>query len=203
MHIEDQVMAKRCGYRPNKAIVSKEEMVDRIKEAVDAKTDASFVVMARTDALASEGLDAALEWAAAYVEAGVVTEVWQYQKFVEALNVPILTNITELGKTPMLSVEEPGAAGVSLVLYPLSAFRAMNAAALKVYQTIRREGTQQGVIDLMQTRSELYEFLNYHDTKKSWMNCSLPQGGEINDNGKKTRRLSRDYSRSNGDCYGG
>lgn len=173
VHIEDQMMAKRCGHRPNKAIVSKDEMADRIKTAVDAKTDGSFVVMARTDALASEGLDAALERAAAYVEAGAdmifaeaVTEVWQYRKFAEAVNVPILANITEFGQTPMLSVEELGAAGVSLVLYPLSAFRAMNAAALQVYQTIRREGTQKSVIDMMQTRNELYEFLEYHEYEK-------------------------------------
>jgi methylisocitrate lyase len=173
VHIEDQIMAKRCGHRPNKAIVSSGEMVDRVKAAVDAKTDASFVIMARTDALASEGLDAAIERAAAYVEAGAdmifaeaVTEAWQYQKFAEATKVPILANITEFGKTPMLTADELRDAGVGLVLYPLSAFRAMSAAALRVYQTIRTEGTQRNMIDSMQTRNELYEFLHYHDYEK-------------------------------------
>lgn len=173
VHIEDQIMAKRCGHRPNKAIVSSGEMVDRVKAAVDAKTDASFVIMARTDALASEGLDAAIERAAAYVEAGAdmifaeaVTEAWQYQKFAEVIKVPILANITEFGKTPMLTADELRDAGVGLVLYPLSAFRAMSAAALKVYQAIRTEGTQRNMIDSMQTRNELYTFLHYHDYEK-------------------------------------
>jgi methylisocitrate lyase len=173
VHIEDQVMAKRCGHRPNKAIVSKNEMVDRIKAAVDAREDSSFVLMARTDALASEGFNQALERAAAYVEAGAdmifaeaVTEIGQYRKFTELLNVPILANITEFGKTPMFTAEELGEAGIKLVLYPLSAFRAMNAAALKVYEAIRIDGTQKNVLDMMQTRSELYEFLNYHEYEK-------------------------------------
>jgi methylisocitrate lyase len=173
VHLEDQVMAKRCGHRPNKAIVSSGEMINRIKAAVDAKTDASFVIMARTDALASEGLNAAVERAAAYAEAGAdmifteaVTELWQYKKFAEVLKVPILANITEFGKTPLFTIEELRAADVQLVLYPLSAFRAMNAAALKVYTTIRSEGTQKNVIDQMQTRSELYDFLNYHDYER-------------------------------------
>ncbi|WP_308638067.1 methylisocitrate lyase [Paenibacillus silvisoli] len=173
VHIEDQVMAKRCGHRPGKAIVSQAEMVDRIKAAVDAKTDADFVVMARTDALAVEGIDAAIERSLACVEAGAdmifaeaVADLEQYRKFAEAVKVPVLANITEFGKTPLFTTEELGQAGVSLVLYPLSAFRAMNAAALKVYRTIRAHGTQRDVVDVMQTRQELYEFLNYYDYEK-------------------------------------
>jgi methylisocitrate lyase len=168
-HIEDQVQAKRCGHRPGKAIVSLDEMVDRIKAAVDARTDASFVVMARTDALANEGLQAALDRAAACVEAGAdmvfpeaVTELPQYTAFAERCGVPVLANITEFGATPLWSVDELRAVGVGLVLYPLSAFRAMNAAALKVYEAVRRDGTQAGVLSSMQTRAELYEFLGYH-----------------------------------------
>ena len=169
MHIEDQVMQKRCGHRPNKEIVSKEEMVDRIKAAVDARTDRSFVVMARTDALANEGFDPALQRLKSYVEAGAdmvfpeaVTELGMYRKIAEALQVPVLANITEFGKTPLFTVDELRAAGVAIVLYPLSAFRAMNQAALNVYRKIRTEGTQKNVLGSMQTRDELYDYLNYH-----------------------------------------
>lgn len=168
-HIEDQVQAKRCGHRPGKAIVPGEEMVDRIKAAVDARTDASFVIMARTDALASEGLNAALDRAAACVEAGAdmvfpeaVTELVQYRAFAERTRVPVLANITEFGSTPLFTLDELRSADVSLALYPLSAFRAMNAAALNVYQHIRKDGTQKNVLDTMQTRAELYDFLGYH-----------------------------------------
>jgi methylisocitrate lyase len=168
-HIEDQVQAKRCGHRPGKEIVSSEEMVDRIKAAVDARTDASFVIMARTDALASEGLNAALDRAAACVEAGAdmvfpeaVTELSQYASFAERTEVPVLANITEFGATPLWTVEELKAVGVGIVLYPLSAFRAMNAAALRVYEAVRKDGTQKHVVDTMQTRAELYDFLGYH-----------------------------------------
>ena len=167
-HIEDQVAAKRCGHRPNKAVVSKAEMVDRIKAAVDARTD-DFVIMARTDALAVEGMDAAIERAVACVEAGAdmifpeaMTELAQYEQFIKAVDVPVLANITEFGATPLFTTEELGGVGVSLVLYPLSAFRAMNKAALNVYQVLRSEGTQANVIDTMQTRMELYDYLNYH-----------------------------------------
>ncbi|MGV8893020.1 MAG: methylisocitrate lyase [Burkholderiaceae bacterium] len=170
IHIEDQVGAKRCGHRPNKEIVSKQEMVDRIKAAVDARTDDNFVIMARTDALASEGLESALERSIAYVEAGAdmlfpeaITELSMYQKFAAAVKVPVLANITEFGATPLFTVEELKSADVSLVLYPLSAFRAMNKAAENVYTAIRRDGTQQSVIDTMQTRMELYDRINYHD----------------------------------------
>jgi methylisocitrate lyase len=169
MHIEDQVGAKRCGHRPGKELVSKEEMVDRIKAAVDAKTDPDFVVMARTDALAVEGLERAIERALACVEAGAdavfpeaMTELSMYRKFVEAVKVPVLANITEFGATPLFTLQELRSAGVAIALYPLSAFRAMNAAALKVYNVIRREGTQKSVLDLMQTRADLYETLDYH-----------------------------------------
>ncbi len=169
MHIEDQVQAKRCGHRPGKAIVSHEEMVDRIKAAVDARTDSDFVVMARTDALAVEGLQAAIDRVSLYAEAGAdmvfpeaVTRLGMYRQFAAAAQVPILANITEFGVTPLFTVEELAEANVSLVLYPLSAFRAMNAAALKVYRAIRNEGSQKNVIDTMQTRAELYEFLDYH-----------------------------------------
>ena len=168
-HIEDQVQAKRCGHRPGKASVSSEEMVDRIKAAVDARSDASFVIMARTDALASEGLNAALDRAAACVEAGAdmvfpeaVTELSQYREFAVKTKVPVLANITEFGSTPLWSVEELRGADVAMVLYPLSAFRAMNAAALKVYEHIRGDGTQKNVIGTMQTRTELYDYLGYH-----------------------------------------
>lgn len=169
VHIEDQVLAKRCGHRPNKAIVSLSEMVDRVKAAVDAKTDADFVIMARTDSLAVEGLQAAIDRACACAEAGAdmifpeaVTELSMYKQFAAAVKVPVLANITEFGSTPLFSVDELRSADVSMVLYPLSAFRAMNQAALKVYQAVRNDGSQKNVIDLMQTRAELYEHLDYH-----------------------------------------
>ncbi len=169
MHIEDQVQAKRCGHRPGKEIVPKDEMVDRIKAAADARTDADFVIMARTDALAVEGLDAAIERARACVEAGAdmifpeaMTELAMYRKFADAVQVPVLANITEFGKTPLFTVDELRSANVSLVLYPLSAFRAMNKAALMVYEAVRREGTQKNVLGGMQTRDELYDYLDYH-----------------------------------------
>jgi methylisocitrate lyase len=167
-HIEDQVQAKRCGHRPGKAIVSKDEMVDRIKAAADARTS-DFVIMARTDALAVEGLDAAIARARACVEAGAdiifpeaVTELDHYRLFAEAVGVPVLANITEFGATPLYTTEELAGADVGLVLYPLSAFRAMNKAALNVYEAIRRDGTQRQTLDSMQTRMELYDFLGYH-----------------------------------------
>ena len=168
MHIEDQVGAKRCGHRPGKELVPKEEMVDRIKAAVDAKTDPDFVVMARTDALAVEGLERAIERALACVDAGAdavfpeaITELSMYRKFADAVKVPVLANITEFGATPLFALQELRSAGVAIALYPLSAFRAMNAAALRVYNAIRKEGTQKNVVDLMQTRDDLYEALDY------------------------------------------
>jgi methylisocitrate lyase len=169
MHIEDQIGAKRCGHRPNKELVSQAEMVDRIKAAVDAKTDPDFVVMARTDALAVEGLAAAIDRACACVEAGAdmifpeaITELAMYRQFAAAVKVPILANITEFGATPLFTLDELRAADVALALYPLSAFRAMNKAALDVYQTLRRDGTQQKSVPAMQTRMELYDYLGYH-----------------------------------------
>jgi methylisocitrate lyase len=169
MHIEDQVGAKRCGHRPGKELVSTGEMVDRVKAAVDARPDPDFVVMARTDALAVEGLEAAIDRAAACVEAGAdmifpeaITELAMYRRFVDAVRVPVLANITEFGQTPLFTVDELRSAGVSIALYPLSAFRAMNQAALGVYRTLRRDGTQKAAVDGMQTRSELYDFLGYH-----------------------------------------
>jgi methylisocitrate lyase len=169
MHIEDQVGAKRCGHRPNKEIVSKEEMVDRIKAAADARTDPGFVIMARTDALAVEGEERAIERAVACVEAGAdmifpeaITELESYRRFAQAVKVPVLANITEFGQTPLFKVDELAGAGVGLVLYPLSAFRAMNKAAENVYRAIQRDGTQAGVVDTMQTRAELYEVIGYH-----------------------------------------
>ena len=169
LHIEDQVGAKRCGHRPNKAIVSKEEMVDRICAAVDAKTDPDFVIMARTDALAVEGLDAAIERAEAYVEAGAemlfpeaITELAMYRQFADAVQVPILANITEFGATPLFTTDELRSAHVAMALYPLSALRAMNLAAEHVYNVLRQEGTQKSVIDTLQTRNELYESINYY-----------------------------------------
>jgi methylisocitrate lyase len=169
MHIEDQVGAKRCGHRPGKELVAQQEMVDRIKAAVDARTDADFVIMARTDALAVEGLDAAIARARACVDAGAdmifpeaITDLAMYRRFADAVQVPILANLTEFGKTPLFSVEQVADAGVAIALYPLSAFRAMNAAALNVYRTLRREGTQQSVVGTMQTRDELYDYLGYH-----------------------------------------
>lgn len=169
MHIEDQVGAKRCGHRPGKELVSKEEMADRIKAAVDARTDPSFVIIARTDALANEGLEKALERAKLYLEAGAdmifpeaITELSMYRKFADAVKVPILANITEFGQTPLFTADELRSSGVAMALYPLTGFRAMNKAALKVYQTVRKDGTQKAVVGEMQTREELYEFLNYH-----------------------------------------
>ncbi|WP_448884779.1 methylisocitrate lyase [Citrobacter telavivensis] len=169
LHIEDQIGAKRCGHRPNKAIVSKDEMVDRIRAAVDARTDPNFVVMARTDALAVEGLDAAIDRARAYVEAGAdmlfpeaITALSMYRQFADAVQVPILANITEFGATPLFTTDELRSANVAMALYPLSAFRAMNRAAEKVYNVLRQEGTQKSVIDIMQTRNELYESINYY-----------------------------------------
>ena len=168
MHIEDQVGAKRCGHRPGKELVSKEEMADRIKAAVDAKTDPDFIVMARTDALAVEGLERAIDRALACVNAGAdavfpeaIPELSMYRKFAEAVKVPVLANITEFGATPLFTLEELRSAQVAIALYPLSAFRAMNAAALKVYNAIRKEGSQKSVVDLMQTRADLYETLDY------------------------------------------
>jgi methylisocitrate lyase len=170
MHIEDQVQAKRCGHRPGKALVTRDEMVDRIHAAVDARNDPAFVVMARTDAHAVEGQQAAIDRAASYVEAGAdmvfaeaLTGLDEYRQFTRAVPVPVLANITEFGRTPLHTVAELGAAGVRLVLYPLSAFRAMSRAARQVYDTIRRDGTQSAVIDQMQTRAELYEVLGYHE----------------------------------------
>jgi methylisocitrate lyase len=168
-HIEDQVVQKRCGHRPNKEIISKDEMVDRIKAAVDGKTDPDFVLMARTDALQVEGLDSALERAIACEAAGAdaifaeaMTDLDMYKKFTDAVDIPVLANITEFGSTPYYTTEELGEVGVAMVLYPLSAFRAMNKAALKIFETVRREGTQANVVDCMQTRMELYDFLGYH-----------------------------------------
>jgi methylisocitrate lyase len=170
MHIEDQVGAKRCGHRPGKAIVGRDEMVDRVKAAVDARTDASFVVMARTDALAVEGLDAAVERAVACVEAGAdmifpeaITDLAMYRRFADAVRVPILANITEFGATPLFTLDELRSAGVAIALYPLPAFRAMNQAALDVYRVLRRDGTQKAVVDRMQSRADLYDFLGYHE----------------------------------------
>lgn len=169
VHIEDQVQQKRCGHRPNKAIVSKSEMVDRIKAAVDAKTDPEFVIMARTDALAVEGIQSAIDRACACVEAGAdmifpeaMTELDMYRQFSNEVDVPILANITEFGHTPLFTCEELESVGVSLILYPLSAFRAMAAAAITVYDSIRQNGSQKAVLEKMQTRNELYQYLNYH-----------------------------------------
>jgi methylisocitrate lyase len=173
VHMEDQVGAKRCGHRPGKEVVSKEEMVDRVKAAVDARSDPEFVIMARTDALAVEGLDAAIERAVAYVDAGAdmifpeaMTDLSMYKRFRAAVNVPILANITEFGQTPLFTTQELRGADVDIVLYCCSAYRAMNAAALNVYRTIRREGTQKSVVPLMQTRAELYDYLGYHEYEK-------------------------------------
>jgi len=173
MHIEDQVGAKRCGHRPGKELVSAEEMADRIKAAVDARTDPNFVVMARTDALASEGLERAIERSRKCVEAGAdmifpeaITDLDMYRKFAAAVKVPVLANITEFGKTPLFTIEELRSANVAIALYPLSAFRAMNKAALAVYETLRKKGTQKDAVPQMQTREELYDFLGYHDYEK-------------------------------------
>ena len=173
MHLEDQAGAKRCGHRPGKELVSGEEMADRVKAAVDARTDPAFVIMARTDALANEGLDAAISRALKYVEAGAdmifpeaLTELAMYRKFAAAVKVPILANITEFGRTPLYSVAELRSADVAIALYPLTAFRAMNKAALRAFETVRREGSQKALLPEMQTREELYEFLNYHSYEK-------------------------------------
>ena len=170
MHIEDQVAQKRCGHRPNKEIVSREEMVDRIKASVDAKTDDAFVVMARTDALAVVGLDEVIERAVLCEEAGAdaifaeaMTDLEMYKQVTQAVSIPVLANITEFGSTPYYTTEELGSAGIAMALYPLCAFRAMNQAALNVYTTLRREGTQVSLLETMQTRAELYEFLGYHE----------------------------------------
>ena len=169
IHIEDQVSQKRCGHRPNKAIVSTNEMIDRIKSAVDAKTDSNFVIMARTDALAIEGMESAIDKAKAFVEAGAdmifpeaLNTIEQYREFSDSLSVPILANITEFGQTPLFDKEQLSEAGVDMILYPLSAFRAMSNAALNVYEHILKDGHQNNVIESMQTREELYDFLNYH-----------------------------------------
>jgi methylisocitrate lyase len=174
MHIEDQVGAKRCGHRPNKEIVSKAEMVDRIKAAVDARTDENFQIMARTDAIANEGLDSALDRIHAYIEAGAdlifpeaIEKLQDYSKISSAVSVPILANITEFGKTPLFTRDELAANGVKMILNPLSAFRAMNKAAENVYTAIRRDGSQAGVIDTMQTREELYQAINYYEYEKA------------------------------------
>jgi len=170
IHIEDQVGAKRCGHRPNKELVSKAEMVDRIKAAVDARIDGSFVIMARTDALAVEGIDAALDRANAYIEAGAdalfpeaITDLPTYKKFTDVIKVPVLANITEFGLTPLFTTTELASVGVGIVLYPLSAFRAMNKAAENVYETVRKDGSQKAVLDTMQTREELYQRINYYE----------------------------------------
>lgn len=181
IHIEDQVEAKRCGHRPGKQLVSADEMIARIESAVSGKTDPAFVVMARTDALAAEGLDAAIERARRYVDAGAdmifaeaCTELAQLEAFVRALGVPVLANITEFGRTPLFTVEQLRGAGVAMVLYPLSAFRAMNAAAVAVYGTIRADGTQRAVVDRMQTRGQLYEILNYHAAEQQFDRAPKP-----------------------------
>jgi len=173
MHIEDQVGAKRCGHRPGKELVSKDEMADRIRAAVDARTDSGFVIMARTDALANEGLESALSRAISYVEAGAdmifpeaITDLPMYERFAEAVKVPILANITEFGKSPLFTVEELRSANVAMILYPLTAFRAMNKAALRAYEQLRKTGTQKALIADMQTREELYDILNYHSYEK-------------------------------------
>lgn len=184
VHIEDQVAQKRCGHRPNKAIVSIAEMVDRIKAAVDAKTDADFVVMARTDALSVDGFNAAVDRAGAFAEAGAdaifaeaMTEIEMYQTIVGAAGIPVLANLTEFGQTPLYTTAELAGVGISMALYPLSAFRAMNKAALNVYKEIREQGTQAAVVDTMQTRMELYDFLGYHEYEKKLDQLFAEQAG--------------------------
>ncbi len=173
LHIEDQVGAKRCGHRPNKEIVPVAEMADRVKAAVDARSDSQFFVIARTDAIAVEGLDRAIERSLACVAAGAdaifaeaVRDVGSYRRIASAVRVPVLANLTEFGQTPLLTLDELRSAGVAMALYPLSAFRAMNKAALLVYETIRRDGTQQAVVNTMQTREELYEVISYHEFER-------------------------------------
>jgi methylisocitrate lyase len=190
LHLEDQVGAKRCGHRPGKAIVTQDEMVDRIKAAVDARTDPNFVIMARTDALAVEGLQAAMDRAMACVEAGAdmifpeaMTELGMYRQFAQAVKVPVLANITEFGATPLFTVDELRGADVSLVLYPLSAFRAMNKAAENVYTAIRRDGTQKNVVDTMQTREELYDRIGYHAYEQK-LDALFSQGTRNNEQDK-------------------
>ena len=186
VHLEDQVAQKRCGHRPNKEIVSKAEMVDRIKAAADARTDQDFFIIARTDAFQKEGLDAAVDRARACLEAGAdgifaeaVHTLEDYKAFAEGLGgAPLLANITEFGATPLFTREELSDAGASMILYPLSAFRAMNQAALNVYRTIREEGTQKNVVDTMQTRMELYDFLGYHDYERKLDELFAQQRGE-------------------------
>ncbi|MCC2624528.1 MAG: prpB [Burkholderiales bacterium] len=182
-HIEDQVAAKRCGHRPNKAIVSSEEMVDRIKAAVGAKTDPDFVVMARTDAIANEGLDSAIKRMEAYVKAGAdmifaeaVTKLDMYRQIKQHIKVPLLANITEFGVTPLFTVEELNSVNVDMVLYPLSAFRAMNAAALKVYETIKQDGSQKNVLDIMQSRDDLYKYLDYYSYEQKLDQLNSTEG---------------------------
>ncbi|MFM2397332.1 MAG: hypothetical protein RLZZ144_582 [Pseudomonadota bacterium] len=184
-HIEDQVMQKRCGHRPNKAIVSQSEMVDRVKAAVDARVDASFVIMARTDALAVEGMSSAIERAQACVEAGAdmifpeaIVTLEQYAEFTRAVNVPVLANITEFGATPLFTTEQLASVGVQLVLYPLSAYRAMSQAALNVYQHILKDGTQQNVLSTMQSRMELYGYLGYHAYEQQLDRLFAEKGAE-------------------------
>ncbi len=184
VHIEDQVAQKRCGHRPNKAIVSIAEMVDRIKAAVDAKTDGDFVVMARTDALSVDGFNAAVDRAGAFAEAGAdaifaeaMTEIEMYQSIVGAAGIPVLANLTEFGQTPLYTTAELAGVGISMALYPLSAFRAMNKAALNVYKEIREQGTQAAVVDTMQTRMELYDFLGYHEYEKKLDQLFAEQAG--------------------------
>ena len=184
VHIEDQVAQKRCGHRPNKAIVSIAEMVDRIKAAVDAKTDADFVVMARTDALSVDGFSAAVDRAGAFAEAGAdaifaeaMTEIDMYRSIVSAAGIPVLANLTEFGQTPLYTTEELAGVDIAMALYPLSAFRAMNKAALNVYREIREQGTQAAVVDTMQTRMELYDFLGYHEYEKKLDQLFAEQAG--------------------------
>ncbi|MEZ5537430.1 MAG: methylisocitrate lyase [Thiolinea sp.] len=184
-HIEDQVMQKRCGHRPNKAIVSQQEMVDRVKSAVDARTDDSFVIMARTDALAVEGMQSAIDRAMACVEAGAdmifpeaMNELEQYAEFTKAVNVPVLANITEFGATPLYTTEELASVGVKLALYPLSAFRAMSRAAENVYRALLTEGTQKNVVDTMQTRMELYDTIGYHEFEQKLDQLFAEKGAE-------------------------
>ena len=187
MHIEDQAQAKRCGHRPNKAIVSTREMCDRLKAAVDARTDASFVVMARTDAVAREGIDAAIERASAYVDSGAdmifaeaLTSLDAYRQFCSAVDVPVLANMTEFGVTPYLTLDEFASAGIALVLYPLTAFRAMSKAALEAYRALLEQGTQKGFLDKLQTRDETYEILDYHAYEQK-LDVLFGQAGEVKD----------------------
>ncbi|MFU8895064.1 MAG: methylisocitrate lyase [Gammaproteobacteria bacterium] len=192
LHLEDQVSTKRCGHRPGKALVSSAEMCDRIRAAVDGRTDAAFVIMARTDAHAVEGQPQAVERALAYVEAGAdmifaeaLNTLDEYREFTTAVGVPVLANITEFGQTPLFTTQQLGEAGVRLALYPLSAFRAMSAAALNVYETLRRDGTQQAVVDTMQTRKELYEVLGYHDYERKLDALFTTDGTDTNSQGEK------------------